>query len=741
MMRSLSFALALLAIASFAYASDVTVRGGEHPDFTRLVMEFDELPEWETQQVGRSQRIVFSAPGLKYDISRAFRLIGRERVGDIRLIESGLEIDIACDCSFTVARIAENAIAAEVRSRAMPMADVGSIQSPKVENSTMSMPDMPLPDMKKPRRMPKPTMGETPERDDGLNLYSISRLLDGGLETGLEKSVQQTRQSVAIELLGRQLSRAIAQGLVDADPETSSKSTPELPDVSAIENRSNLSVSTGIDRAINPNNDNIPPTAMGTICVPNSMVNVTRWGDTSDPLSLGSYRSGAIAENGELDLEGATKLARFYIAMGFGAEAKNVASHLTDRHREILIGIAEIIDDGFSEAALFEGQVHCDGIIALWAILARPDRTELPANTDKILATFSSLAPHLRSHLGPRLSETFRSAGREDAARTVINAMTRGGEVTSKSALATARLNLESSLAEQARDTLSDLSVGTDVTAAEALLELLEDAEKRGMAPNPAWVTDDVPSLVRAIEGTDVAVDLNIAGLRGKIALGMFEEFRKELADDGPGLNKASRTKLAKMALVEAVNSASPVDFLKLEVGLSRLLHRKDLPTQMRLKTSERLLILGLPERAFEYLSENPEGEAETLLKARIYLEKGDVNAAVDLLETRKQTAPQLELLAEAFEKRGDDRQAISAFTSANNEKAALSSAFRSGTWEWVSERENAQVAGPVRDLSGPIETLETNGELIEASRHLRNQARALLDLTNPTVFEETFTN
>ncbi|MEO1025926.1 MAG: hypothetical protein AAFX07_10290, partial [Pseudomonadota bacterium] len=118
MMRSLSFALALLAIASFAYASDVTVRGGEHPDFTRLVMEFDELPEWETQQVGRSQRIVFSAPGLKYDISRAFRLIGRERVGDIRLIESGLEFDIACDCSFTVARIAENAIAAEVRSRA-----------------------------------------------------------------------------------------------------------------------------------------------------------------------------------------------------------------------------------------------------------------------------------------------------------------------------------------------------------------------------------------------------------------------------------------------------------------------------------------------------------------------------------------------------------------------------------------------------------------------------------------------
>ena len=704
-------------------------------------MDFETLPDWEARQVGRSQRITFSDANLRFDISRAFRLIGRERIGDIRLIEGGLEFDIACDCSFSVAHVAENAIAAEVRprgsSKGAQTAVIEALRPPVIENDVVS-----LPSINTLERMPKPTMGDSPKHDDLFDTSSVLHFERGLLAPGLDDALQQRSKSVAIELLGRQLSRAVAQGLVDADPNVLSRSPPERRSTSALENRSNLSVSTGIDRAINPNLNNIPPTAAGAICVPNSLVNVNSWGETSDPQALGRYRSAAIAEDGGLDSDGAIKLARFYIAMGFGAEAKTVASHLDDdRNREILTALGDIIDIGFSDTALFDGQSQCDGIVALWAMLARPDSTELPENTDKVLATFSSLAPHLRSHLGPRLSETFRNAGRNEAARSVINAMTRGGDVTNKSALATARLNLESSLAEQARDTLTDLSVGTDVTAAEALLELLKDAEDRQMAPNPAWVTDDVPSLVRAIEGTEVAAELNIAGLRGKIALGMFEDFRNKLAQDGPGLDAASRVELAKQALAEAVLSASSEDFLKTEVGLSRILNRKDLPMQMRLRVSERLLALGLPKRALEYLGNNPGDDQERELKARVYLERDDPNAAIGLLEGRQSTASQLELLAEAYRRRGDDRRAISVFSSTDNEKAALSSAFRSGVWEWVSESENAQISNPVRDLSGPIEAQNTNVELIESSRHLRDQARALLDLTSPTVFEELFTN
>ena len=740
MMRFIILTVMLLALSGFAHANDVTVKGGEHPGFTRVVMDFETLPDWEARQVGRSQRITFSDANLRFDISRAFRLIGRERVGDIRLIDSGLEFDIACDCSFSVRHVAENAIAAEVRprgsSKRAQTADMEALEPPEIKKDVVS-----LPRIKALERMPKPTMGDSPKRDGLFETPRVLHFERNLLAPGLDDALQQRSQSVAIELLGRQLSRAVAQGLVDADPNILSRSPPELHSISELKNRSNLSVSTGIDRAINPNLDNIPPTAAGAICVPNSLVNVNSWGEISDPQALGKHRSAAIAEDGGLESDGAIKLARFYIAMGFGAEAKMVASHLDDKNREILSALGNIIDVGFSDSALFNGQIQCDGIVALWAMLARPDSTELPENTDIVLATFSSLAPHLRSHLGPLLSETFRDAGRNEAARSVINAMTRGGDVTGKSALATARLNLESSLAEQARDTLTDLSEGTDVTAAEALLELLKDAEDRQMAPNPAWVTDDVPSLVRAIEGTEVAAELNIAGLRGKIALGMFEDFRKELAQSGPGLDAASRVELAKQALAEAVMSASSEDFLKTEVGLSRILNRKGLPVQMRLRISERLLALGLPKRALEYLVKNPGDDQERKLKARVYLERDDPDAAIGLLEGRQSTASQLELLAEAYRRRGDDRRAISVFSSTDNEKAALASAFRSGVWEWVAESENAQISSPVRDLFGPIEAQSTNVELIESSRHLRDQARALLDLASPTVFEELFTN
>lgn len=739
MMRFAIFTFAMLANASLANANEVIVKGGEHPGFTRVVMEFNDLPDWEARQFGRSQRIIFSDADLSFDLSRAFRLIGRERVSDIRLIEGGLEIDVTCECSFSVTHVASNAIAADIRPRAsrpMQFHQIATMGSPAIEKNSVK-----LPRMNKPEQTPIPSMTSAPEYDDLFDPTGVLHPERQEIMVEFDDALLNPNQGTAIELLGRQLSRAVAQGLVDADPNTASRSPYVALGDTGLENRSNLSISTGIDRSMSPNLDNIPPTEIGAICLPNALVDVSAWGDTQDRQALGRYRSEAIGEDGRLKQEGALKLARFYVAMGFGAEAKSVAVHLADRDREILNALGDIIDNGFSYSVLLDEQVHCDGIVAMWAMLARPESKVVPIDTDKILATFSSLAPHLRSHLGPQLSETFRNAGRNEEARTVINAMTRGGDVTSESALATARLNLESSLADQARNSLGNLSVGTDVTAAKALLELLQDAEKRGMAPNPEWVIDDVPSLVRAIEGTDTADKLNVAGLRGKIALGMFDDFRKKLAEDGPGLNTESRIELAKLALSEAVASASSADFLKTEISFARIVNSQDLTLAVRLSISERLLSLGLPQRAIEYLSKDSMDNQEVELMARIFLEIEDPASAVRLLETRSKTVLQLELLAKAYLRRGEEKRAISAFESAENEKGALSSAFRSGVWEWISDRGNAQVSAPVRDLAGPIETPETNGELIESSRNIRSQARILLELTNPSAFAETFTN
>jgi hypothetical protein len=546
-------------------------------------------------------------------------------------------------------------------------------------------------------------------------------------------------QSRAVELLGQEFSRAASQGLIEAEEMPSQSNT--IP-TRSLENRANLSVVTGIDRDIAVLT-NLPPTTSGAICVPDNEVDLTNWGDPEDRNVLGTLRSAAVAENGNVTPEGAKALARYYIALGFGAEATALTQHIENQEdRRIINAMAEILDKGGSKSKVLDGQVFCQGAVSFWAALARPlTPNEIPTDTGHILNTFSGLPFHLRSHLGPLLAERLRDAGLEEEARNAVNSVTRRGTQTDGSRLVSAQFGLEGTRPDLSRKELLQLSQGTDETAAKALLELLKDAHKRNVPPDPAWV-DDVPSLVRATEGTAVASELNIAGLRGLISLSRFDDLRLALNEEGPGITDASRRELAASALTTAAGSATDVVFLRSALGLTKFIQVQDIDRKERLATANRMIGLGLVELASSFLPNAPSSVEERLTASQVSEASGDIEFALTVLGPAASDAPTE--IAELLAKSGDTEAALSSFLSGGAEERATRLAMQTGNWEWVESNGLSAVSEAAEALrASPQESSATpqNGLLLEHTQSRRAKAAQLLEQFESDEFLNAFTN
>ena len=760
-MIRLMIVICAMAFAPPAWAEQVLVSVARMANATHLVLTFENRPGWVTEDGAQRLDLRFDTEGHEVDIDSSNALVAGSRIARVSVPSDGqrLSIQLACACDTRVYPFGSGSIVVEVRDRP-DLADVKDV-----------MPEAPLP----PRLIaaaPDPVQRSTPIASvvpmpparhlatphlpvDALP--ALSELSWNDAETGLDVlevlgfSMRSEGESQAIALLSRELSRAASQGLVEpeSDPDTRETSDAPLPEA-GLSGRSNISVVTGLDRDLQALRDRLPPTHQGARCISDSEVDLAQWGDTSDFSTLGRLRRDAAAENGDILPVGARAIARYYIALGFGSEAANTASFMEEGlQKDLIEAMAEIVDHGFSAARILDGQIHCDGKVALWAALARPISSEQPpASTDMILSTFSALPSHHRAHLGPVLAERLRSVGLEDAARNAVNAVARGGLQSNESELVTARLELGGTRPDLARDTLVDISNGTDIAAAEALLELLEDAARREMAPNPSWV-EDAPSLARATEGTEVAAPLNLAGLRGRIALGQFDEVRAALADDTPGLNDGTRNVLAISALAHAANDADDAMFLRSELGLSPRVTIDDMTRRQRFDVAARLLDLGLPRRAAPYVATLPAtlDEAETL--AEVYLQTGQPDRAIDVLSNvvEGQTPRKL---GEILSATGEVETAILAFERSGAMDAAVQAAIRAGNWAWIAENGSDDGNGILSEtarafLAPPAVPVNPNdpgnGLLVKSSRALRKHAAELLGATQLTNNPDVFTN
>ena len=760
---------ACLFLLPFSVAADtMELRTGEHSDFTRVVLAFDVLPSWQAGRTasGYAVKLDGSEP-LLTDLSRAFALIGRDRVGDIKVDaeERRVDIELSCDCHAEFFELNNVRLVIDVRDgpqgpNATHELPIDLNTAPRAR-SAIQMPVLPAlaaPNVE-PRRSILGGRGDTrivrPSLPPALSSVSSRSGVSGRtgdavvplnqLSTEARSTFQDvlpsfdrlpTISSTAVEAVTEQLGRAASQGLVEVETRPDRVDPPANGDV--IPGPQNFRVFTGFDRDTNRIDQSITSTAQGMRCIPDEYVNVLEWGDPDRAEKLGEFRQWIVKDTGAIDADAMRDLARYYVVLGFGAEARFAAQQLPDsEERDVLIALAEIVDNGSSNSPLFVGQIACPGKVAMWAAVAKPfTRGELPISTDGILRTFSALPPHLREHLGPVLSQRLRTAGETALARAALSAVTRTGSGTVGQELTAARLELLGTRAAQARSELERISKGTNVAAAEALIELLQDAARRRVPPKPEWV-DDADALIRVTEGTDVAEQLSVSALKGHIPLGRFDELRRALSEERPGLNSIVKQDIAADALSAAVVDADDETFLRAELGFSDFASPGDLDATRRFELVDRFLELGLPELAAKYLPDEMLSAEEITLAARTYAALDRRAYALTLVgqsEDESLASVRAEILAQVRNFEG----AAKAFEALGQTRASEIQALRSGDWNWIAnqatpELSDAAQAAITEPLQGPVGS-GMNAALINSVSARHAAYLELLDRTEPLI-------
>ena len=752
-------ALSLSLVAPLAAVSEtVRVRAGEHGTFTRVVLEFSEIPNWTAgrTETGYVVRIT-SEREFTFDTSNAFRTIGRDRVsgvGEQNEIHA-LDVNLGCDCAAEIFEVGRNRLVLDIRPRpfgawakhedwlfpGMEQFDtfvveniewVASVED-REESSASGFLDHTLNRLDPPPLIVGNFVETISQSDATARDLSKSKTIADLPTTRIDAQ----KNTNAIDALSSQLSRAISQGLVEKSEEPRSMSEETKPSESGDDESQNFRSLTIFDRDTSASEAFSESTPTGNRCIDGRAVRLNQWGNPAGAGELGELRRAAIAEDGNITEAGRLALARYFLILGFGSEAKHLAQGLPDGlERHVIEAIGDILDEGRSQSRVFDGQLTCQGDVALWALLSRPAaQVDLPPSTDQILASFSALPRHLRSHLGPVLSERLRQAGEPENARTALNAVTRAGGGSRRQDLTEARLALLGTNAPEARSELERLTRGTDFTSAEALLELLLDAERRGVAPRAAWV-DDAPSLIRATQGTEVSDTLSYAALRGHVPLMRFDALRRSLNSEVPGLTAEKRTTVAQLALLSLSKIESDSEFIRSEIGFSSFVGIENLPEFANLGLIQRLNALGLDERALKYLPLEDETPEAILLTAKVFVETGEIEQALNLLASREE--PQfLAIRAMIFEIEGEQRRAAETYLFADDAERAALKALQAADWEWLAEAETTQTGQYVRSLHGSgfnpdlkAERVAEFADLISRSETRRATAQSLLEVT-----------
>ena len=108
-----------LVLPQAVFANIGTVRAGEHGDFTRLTIatEFDII-EVRTEPLSTGKFGLSFSPGLgDLDTSRLYDRINTDRINAVIPTETGLEIDLNCDCEARIKRETPRLVVIDIRDR------------------------------------------------------------------------------------------------------------------------------------------------------------------------------------------------------------------------------------------------------------------------------------------------------------------------------------------------------------------------------------------------------------------------------------------------------------------------------------------------------------------------------------------------------------------------------------------------------------------------------------------------
>ncbi|MBC7479572.1 MAG: hypothetical protein H7317_16035 [Pseudorhodobacter sp.] len=450
MIRWLPFLIWLLFPAQ-AWGQAAPVTSGDHPDFTRIVVQYAAAEDWKVGRTADGYELRLPQAGMQYDLTRTFDLIQKDRLAAVWTDPKtgALHLSIACACFAMPFEFRPGTVVIDIRNGAPP----------KGSEFELSLDGGAAPTLDSPTGGPQlrydwTTLAVQPRPPSLLPAPGLA-------PPAPQRDLEPLRQSLV-----EQLAMGASAGIVDmAKP----KHVPD--DAGGVDVNPSVEVRSGDQAQMllrQKGEAHQPMTAKGQSCFNDAQVNVATWAIPAEktPIALEEVTTAGKAKTdvsektisiggplqkdlpiamqfapamealtGEFDRpepDAIRRAVKFDLFLGFGAEARGLlrALPIQDKDAPIWQSMARIADEESDPAPAFTGMEACDTGAALWAVLADPKVLGVgQVQKAAILRAFSALPAHLRLHFGPTLVDRFLAMKDFGTATALRDAVTRADTV------------------------------------------------------------------------------------------------------------------------------------------------------------------------------------------------------------------------------------------------------------------------------------------------------------------------
>ncbi len=745
---------AVLCFVSTGAIAQSTVRSGEHPTFTRLVIPIAPATDWTLGRTDGGYILRLDPVWPPIDLTGVFDRIPKDRLQAIRQIApSDLMLAVTCDCHaqaflFQRDRLVIDIVdgpgdaprfearLSEPTTPAAPIVPAGSVlplvfdpptgQTDRIDGETAQ----PLP-----AELPSATVkaAERQERIDAIAAGIIESLGRAGSQGLLELATEPSSAPAVGTTVPSPTPNEAHSG--EAMQPTAPSPLPTALQADPLGSVTGFTVQTSIDRdrpraVATPSNVN----PEGLACLPDTDFAINSWGDDRDFSTQIADRRARLT--GEFDLmpEGAIEeLAKTYLYFGFGREARQALEldGRRSRERDVLSVIGAVMEGDADPVHVLRNHLSCDGAVALWALLAERGETGgRPINTDAVRQAYSALPDDLRTYLGPMLAQSLIAAGQPEAARQVLGASDpKVTEIPPEAKLAIADVAVEQGDQATAITELAGMAKDDPRMTPEALAKLFELAldEHRSITPDLLLLSQSLRFEYRddPAKGRLAAAEARLLSQSGNFAPAL-----ELVQNPANALAPETQATLHADIVGDIRRNGDDPTFLRYALGGFPF----SLPAEEENLVAARLLGLGFPEQAASLLSGEAQGEAmgeRRYLRAEAALASGQPDAALAAIAgLTDPRADRLRRAATSSTMGLSDQPAASADAAG----ASVDQAWREGSWSTLATSEDpllrsvadAMIAAPSSPAAEP--SLSASEAALAAADNSSNMINDLLN-------------
>ena len=745
--------LALVAVSTSVSADTVSFQSGEHGSFTRIVATLPtQDTNWQVSSTGRTYTLTIQGEDFQFDTDSIFTRISRSRLASVETDPSSGEakLNLACDCVIESERFGDRHVILDIRERTSD----DPAEAPS--NFTLRLQDI---QPKEPLRyglsqgtaVPARPEASAPEAEPSAEEPQADPIAMLGSHAHDREKVSRIAQQVI-----KQINRAKEQNLLDgvdrAEPpatevELDNGSNWKMSDhKDTIEKAQNNTLNVSTYNAMDVASQEISALLAGRngppACIDDALLDIESWGGQAPfAVELGQLRSNLVGEFDRTNSDALTKLAQFYIAHTFGAEARQILRTLPEAEQNsVLWAMSELVESGkVSAGNPFIEQDRCDSDVVFWAALSGQTLANQDA-LDRAFETLIGLPIPLREHLAPYLSNRLVEQGHFESAAQVLHAVERINPTQSPEfEMAQAALHSELGDDEAAMVTLEKVASANSSVAPSALVALINT-----LAAQDAAVPADTIALVGALsvehKAGALGPDLRHAHAQARMqALDFVAAFHvvQEISElDGPQAAKRTRSEVARALM------AHGDDFDVLRIAISEGLTEPNvLEAATAFALAEKMYDLGFldqTKRVLQAMDIDHVTPELHLLKAKVALAEGlPRRAEAELLNVDAPSAAALR--AEARSMAGDHEAASEILEAMGKPERAAFEAWLAGDISGLSgleievyqriESMMATAGVQASEVSTQSGVLRRNRNLLTGSEDARETLEELLQI------------